>query len=389
MKKILVIGFQPYDQKMYPHFYDALRIIETEMKLTYFGGDNRGAAFFDLSDPVRIISSAINNGAGILGAVKGVIDYLRGLIRGVRAQNCINAGIRDIMNSDYDCVIAVDHNALNFASKFAGSKPKIVLWSHDYIPPDRECSRSFFVREILRGNRKNIRKCDCVIVQDWNRAAVLDSILGSHAIPKFIFPVSLADDEFAKTTAQQKCGQLKTPSPLKLMQITACHTRGSELLLKSFQESRTIGTLYFQGAICPKMRDSISSCARKPVEMPVSPDYISMRANVAKADAGFVSYLNKDLNCHFISHASGQMVEFLRLGMPVIIYESRELGMFVEENRLGVYIDDMAGLEKGAERILKNYPEYSVSARECYLNRFNTSLYAAGLLEILQDRQAP
>lgn len=105
IKKVLVIGFEPYNEMMYPHTYDFLKIIEKHCDLIYFGDDDRGVMRYTLGN-MKPESFHPRTLARFLYQIVNHIIH--------RTRN----KIKKLMNEDVDIVIAIDHSALHFEKKF-------------------------------------------------------------------------------------------------------------------------------------------------------------------------------------------------------------------------------------------------------------------------------
>ena len=71
--RILVIGFQSYNERMYPHLYDFLREIEKYSEVVCFGKDDRGQSLLSLGDLLCFRISKLT-----LGTVYRLLRYVCG-----------------------------------------------------------------------------------------------------------------------------------------------------------------------------------------------------------------------------------------------------------------------------------------------------------------------
>jgi glycosyltransferase involved in cell wall biosynthesis len=369
MKRVLVIAFQPYNEMMYPHAYEFLKIIENPCDLVYFGGDDRGSIGYALGlkkpNFFHPLSWAIFFKHYLLASYK---------IRGIQKE------IKKLMNSDVDIVIAIDHSALHYACKFLKEDTKLVFWSLDIISQDHIWMDSFWIRELVKKNQKEIKKCDLIIVQDGNRAAVLDSILGSHDIPKFYLPVSLLADAFSETESKRRQSQVLEGN-ISLVQMGTIHPyRSSDVILEAYQKMPDNVLLIFKGFISSDIQALVEKAAKKPIVYPRSTTFEEMREIINQADIGIIAGGLKDLNSYFFSRASGQLVEYLRFGIPVIVLDVEELGEFVETNKCGLSIPNVNQLDCAIEKIVGNYSKYSKCSYDTFRKYFDIDLYRGGLI---------
>jgi glycosyltransferase involved in cell wall biosynthesis len=370
VKKVLVIGFQPFNESMYPHAYDFLKILEDHCDLIYFGDDDRGVT---------------NH---LLGITKPAFYHARfwanHLLTSYRRILGIRNKIKKLVENDVEIIIAIDHSALHYASKFLKENTRLIFWSHDFFAPDHPWMDSYWIRRLVRENRKDIKKCDLIIIQDHNRAAVLDSILKSHDIPKFYLPVSLQADVFSEAEAKRR-GSRVIDGNITLMQLGSIYPgRNSHLLVDAYQTMPDNIDLILKGSISGEIQTLVEMAIRKPSVYPKSTTFKDMRENLNQADIGIIGGGEKDLNNHFFSMASGQLAEYSRLGIPVIVLDINELGEFVENHKCGLSISNISRLDCAIQQIVQDYVNYSRSAYNTFGKFFNIELYRESLInEIL------
>ena len=376
-KKLLVISFQPYDARMYPHLYDAIAGLKQVFDIDYIANDDRGYGLYDLFGHLWPFNKR-----------REVKKILNGIYRAsciIKNRYIALTSIRHILVSGaYDGVIAIDHQALNMACFYAPLGKKIFFWSHDIICADSRYYRSPLIRRMLQNNKIAIRRCGLIIVQDEFRGALLDSVINSYEIEKVYFPVSLKDNSFAMQVAEQKRCSIMHQLPIKIMQITACSRRGSNLLLQEVQSAPQVVKLYFQGIVFENMFDAIHSAYYRPTIFPINDSFEKMRTNIATIDIGFVSYIRKELNERFISYATGQAVEFLRLGIPLLSFGNDIWGRFVESHNVGIHLTNIHELVESLLHLKKHYNDYSMSARKLYSSTFDIDRHLPTLTEKLQ-----
>lgn len=369
-KKVVVIGFQPYNERMYPYLYDFITLIKDRCDLTYFDGDNRGANVYktrygrrDLLKPVTIYM------------------YYKRLFRERRAVKDAKRRIGELLSGDVDVVIAIDHTALNHAGSFKKNKTKLVFWSHDIITPDHLWFVYRGARRFIKENRESIKRCDLMIIQDSKRGAVLDSVIMSHDIPRFYLPVSVRGDENSREVALKKSTGISSDR-IVLMQLGAINRfRSSHLLIEELQHLRKGISLVFQGGIDGDILELAERSGRKPEINRHAEDFKEMRRRIGSADIGIVTIKKLNLNNYFYSKASGQLVEFFRLGIPVIIIDSEEIGEFVAGNNCGLHMDSISELGETIEKIVDNYGEYSTNCRRTFESTFDIEQYTDRLFD--------
>ncbi len=373
MKKVLVVGFEPRDEKMYPHTYDVLRIIEKHCDLVYFGDDDRGSISYSLgvTKPTSFHP-------------RPWASFFRRLFTGYRRILGIQNEIKKLMDNDAETVIAIDHSALHYACKFLKGNTRLIFWSLDHFSQDHPWMYSYWIRRLVRENRKDIKKCDLIIIQDNKRAAVLDSILNSHDIPKFYLPVSLEADAFSEAEAQRRRSRVFDGN-ITLMQLGAIQSeRNSHAIVDAYQKMPDNILLVFKGSMSDQVHTLVEKAVRKPSVYPKSTTFKEMRERISQADIGIIACGLKTLNNYFFSSASGQLVEFSRLGIPVIVLDIEELGEFVDRNKCGLSISNVSQLDYAIQQIVQDYGNYSRAAHSTFRKFFDIELYRESLInEIL------
>jgi len=372
MKKVLVVGFEPRDEKMYPHTYDVLRIIENHCDLVYFGDDDRGSISYSLGGTPT--SFHPRRWAG----------FFRRLLTGYRRILGIQNEIKKLMDNDAETVIAIDHSALHYVCKFLKGNTRLIFWSLDYFSQDHPWLASYWIRRLARENREDINKCDLIIIQDNKRAAVLDSILNSHNIPKFYLSVSLEADAFSEAEAQKRLSRVFDGN-ITLMQLGGIQSeRNSHAIMDAYQKMTDNILLVFKGSMSDQVHTLVEKAVRKPSVYPKSTTFKEMREMISQADIGIIACGLKTLNNYFFSRASGQLVEFSRLGIPVIVLDIEELGEFVDRNKCGLSISNVSQLDYAIQQIVQDYGNYSRAAHSTFRKFFDIELYRESLInEIL------
>jgi glycosyltransferase involved in cell wall biosynthesis len=162
--------------------------------------------------------------------------------------------------------------------------------------------------------------------------------------------------------------------------------RSSDLLLQVFQTLDPHFRLIFQGYINPQIEQLVARSRRKPIMQTIAADLNEMLRNLRRADIGFISLKRKNLNNHFYRNASGQLVEFLRLGIPLVVYDAGDLEEFVAERGCGICIADLKELESAARNIIEHYAEFSLKSSKTYQQYFDIDLYTNGIIDAIQGK---
>jgi hypothetical protein len=356
-RRVVVLGFQPRDEKMYPHFREVLEIMSTVAEVAYLDDDDRGLRLADpwLRDYPR---SPLASRASLVYLTFCMAGFWRRRLR-------VRQSIRRLVEGRSATIVAIDHTALNTAGGGLGSNSRVLLWSHDFIGEDCAYFRSPLIRRELRHNRRVIRRAAAIAVQDEDRGRQLDAILKSQPVPKVYVPVAVRDGVGAADTAGGKARERALPR-LCLMQLMASPGRGSIELIRAAQGWPDEWSLAFQGYRAREVDECAQTVARRPLFLGVSKSLSEMRANICRADIGVLSYTETNSNHRYLSRACGSLVEFLRLGIPVIVIATTELGRFCETAGCGVSVEAPEQVESATLTIVGRYSEYSRRARETF-----------------------
>jgi len=367
-KKILVVGFDEEGEKMYPHTYDWLKILRQHHDVNYYGGDDKGFNFYLKDGELSKINKLFNK-----AKYKKTETWYDERI------NKIGVEIGKLFKDDYDTVIAMDHSALYHTCKHINKKKsKLIFWSYDIITCDHIWYiNSPSIRNMIEENRKNIHLVDHIIVQDYFRGAVLDSAVFSHKIPKTYIPVSLLSDEFAEKTAKEKAEKIfiESDKPI-LMQVGAINNlRYTDEIILQHQDNINDFDLLLLGYPSKEIINLIESFKIKPKLFSPFKTLKEMRHTVSYCDIGVIGLNELNLNNLFYSKASGQAVEFLRLGIPLIIIGHEEIGEFVVSENAGVYIKNTIELIPSIKKIKMNYRKYSECSYSAFVNYYLLNNY--------------
>lgn len=374
-KKVLVVGFDEEGEKMYPHTFDWLKLVSQYHDVTYYGGDDKGFNLYLKDKELSQINKLFNR----TKYKKAEQWYDERIIK-------IRTEIKELFKKDFDTVIAMDHSALFYTCKFINKRrSKLIFWSYDIICCDHIWYiNSPSIRNVIEENRKNIHLVDHIIVQDYFRGAVLDSSVFSHDIPKTYIPVSLLPDNFSDKTAKEKeAKQFDEEKPV-LMQVGAINKyRFSDQLIEILQENATIFSLKLLGFPSKEIIELQSRSITKPELLSPRESLKEMREIISSADIGVVGLNEINLNNLFYAMASGQTVEFLRFGIPIIIIGHKEAGEFFERENVGIFLTNTNGLFEAIDKIKMHYKSYSCDSYKLFHKKFSLENYYKYLLDII------
>lgn len=361
MKKVLIVGFHEYNNNMYPHLKVFIDLLSTKCNVKYFHFRERGYSFKEFNWFNRKAYKKFREISKDVNALKKIIK-----------------------NDCPERILAIDHFAFAQISKFVPSN-KLIFWSHDIISPDTNYFKNFIIKSVFKKNVSAIKNGSKVIVQDKDRQKLLEQTLKLEipAHQLFFMPT------FLKKTNLTINHHIAHKKPI-LMQCGGCGSyRFTDKLIAQYQHDDNY-ELYLHGFIFEEIKKQIKQVKKVPMVSDAIVPAEKIQDIVAQCDIGFVGYggddLNseKDLNFKYIKFASGQTVEFLRLGKPLIIIgEENNLGEFIEEQNAGIWVHSLEEINKSTKTIANNYSDYSKNALKTFDTYFDSNLYIDNLLEWL------
>lgn len=363
MKKVLIVGFGDYDQKLYPHLYEVIEYFKEKCDLTYYGFDRRGNELYELENVIKKLFKL---------KIRYILLFFKKIKENINILKKINKLKKEAKKIKYDVVIAIDHRSLNYLGKIYKNKTRLVFWSFDIIYYDENRYSSFLIKKMIKNNKKNIQYFDLIVVQDKERGFFIDSLLTCSNIKKIYLPVALKEDEFSIKIAEIKRNKEIKDIPPVIIQMGGYTGRGSLDLLSQVRGKNL--SIIIKGRADNATFNYIDSdlILKKQVEIKeMSNDFISMRKDISIADIGFIAYKVRDINHLFIEKASGQLVEFIKMGIPVISCFADRLNDFINDNKIGVGLSNIDGFSNAVEEIIKKYSFFSMNSRNMFLNNFN------------------
>ncbi|OFX67885.1 MAG: hypothetical protein A2X12_07310 [Bacteroidetes bacterium GWE2_29_8] len=273
-------------------------------------------------------------------------------------------------NTDYDIVIAIDSVPYIIASMIFKTS-KIILWSHDFRSYDESVSKNILYKLSNRYTRHYLLKNKSLIIQDDAREEVLLKSINvkKDCVKTMYMPVSLKEvNAFKEYNPNDK--------PM-LMQIGGIsdYRSYSDLLIKHYNENSELYDLTIHGYISDEIKILLQNISNKPVVSDGFYNPLETHNIVINSNIGFIAYVPTDLNFQNIRFASGQLVEFLRTGKPLIIMGKTNLNQFIEENKVGVSINSIDELNVAIKQITSNYNEYSRNCIQMFEKYYNIEKY--------------
>lgn len=355
--KLLLIGFHKYDDNMYPHLRCFIDQASAQTEVTYFHFRERG--YF----------------------VQAMLKQKFSLRSWVMAIRAIHFSVVDALKlwrnyRNYDTIIAIDHYAYAIASRIFRGK-RVVFWSCDVISHDSVIYNHPFVRAFMKACAEALARNGRIIIQDEERLNLLKESLhiNGQELDAIYMPVCLERTGITKR-------ELSSTARPRLLQSGGIGAyRCSDKLLSHYQGNSDYYRLYFHGFIFEEIKRQLLECDVQPMvsSRTVSPKLIYQISDYC--DIGFVCYEDEeDMNFFLIARASGQLVEFLRVGLPVIIMGKNNLPPFVEEQGIGIGITDMSEINHAIRTIAQNYQRYSQNCVQCFERYFDVGKYVPKVL---------
>jgi glycosyltransferase involved in cell wall biosynthesis len=280
---------------------------------------------------------------------------------------------------DYDTIIAIDHYAYAIVSMVFRDK-RIVFWSHDVISYDSVIYNHPLVRVFMEACSKALVRNRRVIIQDEDRLHLLKESLhiNDNELDVVYMPVCLERTGITKR-------ELSSADRPRLLQSGGIGAyRCSDKLLSHYQNNSDSYRLYFHGFIFEEIKKQLVKCDVQPMvsSRTVSPKLIYQLSDYC--DVGFVCYEDEEnMNFFLIARASGQLVEFLRVGLPVIVMGKNNLPQFAEEQGIGIGIKDMSEMNHAIKTIAQNYQFYSQNCFRCFNRYFDIEKFVPRIISWL------
>lgn len=347
-KKILIIGFEKENYIKYPHLKDVVDFFQLNSGAEYLYFSQRG--YF-----LGYLQGIKPNIIYALSILISIIDLLKFIFKN--------------MKTKYSQIVVIDNFAYIATSIFS---KKTILWSHDFVTNDQPHKKSFYQWIIFKGTSFFLKKNKKIIIQDIDRLKLFCESyhLNMSSLNVFYLPVSsrsIVREEFKRT--------LLVPKVLQIGGINQYRSCSHDLVLQ-YQKSSKKYELYLHGffdkhsILFIKKQDQIPFCST--LELNAS-DVFKI---VDKCDIGFIGYRSENLNFYYIAHASGQLVEFLKLGKPIIAYGATNMLDLVDKYKLGYSLQNINNLDYAIEYIALNYTELSSNCTKLFNDVYNFDNYS-------------
>lgn len=345
-RKILIIGFEK-EPISYPHLKHVVDFFLKSHDADYYYLSERG--YFLGVDQKKSIKNTFKLLIKMIIILKAALLLLN-------------------KRNKYSEVIAVDNLSYIISSSIFKST---ILWSHDFVTKDQEHSNSYIQRFISSRTKVSLEKNRSLIIQDNDRLNLFLTTYGiKQKINVFYLPVSLPKICINSDSFQNQ-------SKLALMQIGGINKfrSGSHRLINYYQDNFHNVNLILHGFFDDEIKQILVESKKIPICSTLPLEASNVYKLVELADIGFISYETQNLNFYYISNASGQLVEFLRMHKPVISFGNTNLNPFITKHGLGISIDKIEDLSTAIDEIKNNYHYYSTNCKNYYNENFDLDLY--------------
>lgn len=353
--KILIISFYDDTNMMYPHLKTVITHLRETENVDYFKFSERGYSF----------------------AQKFKFKWFKRVFRiikkDMKALKCL------LKNNNYDKVIAIDHFTY-IMTRLLVSNSKLIFWSFDIMGKDSTYYQFFLVRLILKINSFFVKQHADIIIQSEERLGLLEKTLNFKADKKHVCYLPVFIDAVSVEPAEMSIKKRK-PVLLQLTSFDGC--RYTNELLEQYQQD-DFYTLMLHGLFVQEVEKDREKYKKFPLISSELVEPLKVYEVVKKIDMGFIGVNIKEDNCKYLYYTSGQVLEFLRLGKPVIAMGPNNLGSVLEEHKAGKEIFSMEELQNAIRQISDNYDEYSQNALALFKKDFDSKKIMKRLLEFIK-----
>jgi glycosyltransferase involved in cell wall biosynthesis len=360
--RVLLVGFQPLTRITYPHLKQVTQYLLS-----------RGGEYVLFRERGYFLDESLQPGFSLRAWVNACyalftlcVDTARLLVKRV--------------HGDFDIVVAVDNFAYLVAARLFRN---VVLWSHDFVSDDQPRSKAWIHRLIRRWVLASLDGNPALIIQDPVRLGVFCKRYrpgGPASLDTFFLPVSLLP-----SPGKMQCPPRARPVLLQIGGINS-HRSMSDLLLEHYQLHPQVYELVFHGYIDKEMVRRIQAAEFMPWASALAMPPDDVHKAVAKCDIGLIAYVANDLNFFHIAKASGQLVEYLRCGRPVIVMGNTDLKDLVERERIGVAMEGVEQLVDAIQAVMADYEAMSANANRLYAAEYDLSNFLEPLAKWLRMR---
>jgi glycosyltransferase involved in cell wall biosynthesis len=289
------------------------------------------------------------------------------------------------LDDNYAYLIAVHTPALivssliNYRSGNA-KKIKTIYWNMELLL-DSECLslRSKILKSLERDGCSN---SDMIIIQDKSRAEFLmrDNFLPEEKI--FFVPVSGLGRAYREKSGyfHEKLGIDKA----KKIILYAGNIKDWSMCLEIAQEAQNwkddkvfVIHTWRTDCIHEEYVKKIEKLTKtKKVFLSLNPvEYDKLPELLSSADIGVIFYKNLGANFMEVGHSSNKLVDYLKVGLPVITIDFPSFKNVINSYNCGMCVKHPRDMEDAVEKIFSDYHYFSNNAITCYTDEYDFNKY--------------
>lgn len=353
--KILIVSAWENNESMYPHLRTVLDLLnENGIQAEYYQFFERGYSF----------ASSLSC-AKAFKLWKRVIKHLWLLKRFCDKNN-------------FDKILVIDHFTYVCAN-FILPKNKLVFWSFDIMGDDSTYYKFRFIRFMLYLNSIFLKHGGKLVIQNSERCGVLERTLKMRISAGNVCYLPV----FIQKLDVEVTHSLHDNCPILMQCSSFDGDRYTEELIAQYQ-SDSAYVLYLHGMHIHVIEEYIKDIPKKPILLVDKVLPGNVYQIIEKSDIGFLGMKLLEDNCKYLYGASGQLLEFLRCGKPVISFGNNNVGKILEENHAGIEIGCIEDLNDAVIKIKADYQTYSKNALNLFLRDFDSYKLMSNLLKFLK-----
>ena len=283
------------------------------------------------------------------------------------------------IDKNYACIIAVEPHSLISATIAAEDKKVPVIYHNMELLLSYECKTK--LKKILKEMEKECsRRCVFTIIQDKNRAEYLikDNDLDAGKV-KFL-PISSKEKIYTKKS-DYLYKHLNIPKN-KTIVLFAGNLSPVTLPLeiaKAAKKWKDDYVLVLHGWNKLSPRDKYAREIKKIADSKKvwlseeSVDLWQLPELLSSAKIGLLFYKKTGPNSYEIGSSLNKLVQYLRVGMPVISIDFPSLKEKIEKNNCGFCVKSPEFISSALGKIMADYDYYSKNARKLYRKDYDFS----------------
>lgn len=305
--------------------------------------------------------------------------------------------VEKYIDDSYVCLIAVHYPALIAASlirdRSSSGKPVNVVYWNMELPLFSEC---YSLRAKIIKSLENdcSAGCDLIIIQDKGRA---NFFLRDSSVPHekiFYVPVSGLGSAYKEKSMyfHEKFGIDRS----KKIILYAGNIRDWSMCLEIAREAQSwkddkVFVIHTWRTNCINedyVKKIIKLTGTKKVYLSANPvEYEKLPALLSSADIGIMLYMDRGPNFREIGHSSNKLVDYLKVGLPVISTDFPSLRNVIESYDCGKCVRHPEDIEAEVENIFSDYDAYRNNAFRCYAEEYDFARYFSRVIGKIKEME--